>query len=194
VLKKASWAAMAALTLVSSSWATEGAKEPAPAADAAKEAPAPPPEPRSQRTQHELPLGGQVLKYTATVGWLILVDDKPDEDGKSGEPKPIARFGYTTYTLDGVKDLSRRPVTFAFNGGPGSASIWLHMGVLGPRREDAGDASYAPPPPARVVDNEYSILDATDLVMIDPVGTGFSKPVGDAKGEDFWGVDQDIES
>ncbi len=194
VSTKAFWVAALAAVFATGAWAAEGAKNPAPTADTAKESPETAPEPRSQRTQHELNLGGQVIKYTATVGWLILVDTKPDKDGKSGEPKPIARFGYTAYTLDGVKDPSRRPITFAFNGGPGSASIWLHMGVLGPRRVDAGDASYAPPPPARVVDNEYSILDATDLVMIDPVGTGFSKPLGDAKGTDFWGVDQDIES
>ena len=68
------------------------------------------------------------------------------------------------------------------------------MGVLGPRRVVVNDGGYAPPPPVQLVDNEYSILDVTDLVMIDPVGTGFSKPVGDAKGEEFWGVDQDIES
>jgi carboxypeptidase C (cathepsin A) len=155
-----------------------------PAAD--KPAAAPPPEPRKHQTSHEIRLDGQALKYTATVGWLILNDKKTD--------KPIARFGYMAYTLDGVKDPARRPVTFAFNGGPGSASIWLHMGVLGPRRVVVNDGGFAPPPPVRLIDNDYSVLDATDLVMIDPVGTGFSKPVGEAKGEQFWGVDQDIES
>jgi carboxypeptidase C (cathepsin A) len=169
------------------SYAAEETDEPAPPEKTeAKKAEQPPPEPRAQKTQHTLRLAGQELKYTATVGWLILNDKKKDE--------PIARFGYTAYTLDGVKDAARRPITFAFNGGPGSASIWLHMGVLGPRRVVVNDGGYAPPPPAQIVDNEYSILDATDLVMIDPVGTGFSKPVGDAKGKDFWGVDQDIES
>ena len=154
-----------------------------------------PPAPTAKVTHHQITLGGQAIKYTATVGWLIIKDKKKDE--------PIARFGYTAYTLDGVKDASRRPVTFAFNGGPGSASIWLHMGVLGPRRVVVNDGSYAPPPPAQIVDNEYSILDATDLVMIDPVGTGFSKPIATKKDKDkddselgkrFWGVDQDIES
>jgi len=164
--------------------AAEEPKEP-PAAEK-PEAATPPPEPRAQRTQHQLRLNGQVLKYTATVGWLILTDKKDD--------KPIARFGYISYTLDGVTDAKRRPITFAFNGGPGSASIWLHMGALGPRRVVVNDGGFAPPPPVQLVDNDYSILDATDLVMIDPVGTGFSKPVGDAKGEQFWGVDQDIES
>lgn len=82
----------------------------------------------------------------------------------------------------------------AYNGGPGSASIWLHMGVLGPQRAVATDAGFSPNGPFRRVDNEYSIIDETDLVMIDPVGTGFAKPVGEGKGEDFWGVDQDIKS
>jgi carboxypeptidase C (cathepsin A) len=160
---------------------------PAAAAEEAKAlAAAEKPEPRAQRTQHTLRLAGQDLKYTATVGWLILTDKKTDA--------PIARFGYTAYTLDGVNDAKRRPITFAFNGGPGSASIWLHMGVLGPRRVVVNDGGFAPPPPVQLVDNDYSILDATDLVMIDPVGTGFSKPLGEAKGEQFWGVDQDIES
>ncbi len=155
------------------------------AAETPKADATPPPAPRSQSTQHQLRLDGQVLHYTATVGWLILKDDKD---------KPIARFGYTAYTMDGVKDPAHRSITFAFNGGPGSASIWLHLGVLGPRRVVVNDGGYAPPPPAQLVDNEYSIIDATDLVMVDPVGTGFSKPVGDGKGADFWGVDQDIKS
>jgi len=83
---------------------------------------------------------------------------------------------------------------FAYNGGPGSSSIWLHMGILGPRRVVVNDQGYAPPPPSERVANAYSILDVTDIVMIDPIGTGFSKPLGDAKGADFWGVDQDIKS
>ncbi len=162
----------------------ESADVPSQAA-AAKSESAPPPEPRSHSTHHQLRLGGQSLQYTATVGWLIMKDDKD---------QPIARFGYTAYTLDGTRDAAHRPITFAFNGGPGSASIWLHMGVLGPRRVVINDGGYAPPPPAQLVDNEYSIIDVTDLVMIDPVGTGFSKPLGEAKGTDFWGVDQDVKS
>lgn len=187
-------AVFAACLLAGSAWAAGDKDKTAAEGQETAQEPEKAPEPRSKSTHHELSIGGQVIKYTATVGWLVLTDAKPDKDGKVGEPKPVARFGYTAYTLDGVKNASQRPVTFAFNGGPGSASIWLHMGVLGPRRVDAGDASYAPPPPARVVDNEYSILDVTDLVMIDPVGTGFSKPLGEAKGTDFWGVDQDIDS
>jgi carboxypeptidase C (cathepsin A) len=160
------------------------AQQPA-ASEAPRPAPTPSPEPASSKTQHQVQIDGQVVRYTATVGWLIMKDDAD---------KPIARFGYTAYTRDGVADLARRPVTFAFNGGPGSSSIWLHMGVLGPRRVVVNDPGYAPPPPSERADNPDSVLDVTDLVMIDPVGTGFSKPLGEAKGADFWGVDQDIRS
>ncbi len=113
---------------------------------------------------------------------------------KDKEDKPIARFGYTAYTREGVKDPTRRPIMFAYNGGPGSSSIWLHMGIMGPRRVVVNDNGYAPPPPSVSVENAYTVLDVTDIVMIDPVGTGFSKPLGEAKSTDFWGVDQDIKS
>ena len=160
-----------------------------PPADATKQAvpetPTPPPEPAASKTQHKVEIDGQTVRYTATAGWLIMKND---------EGKPVARFGYTAYTRDGVADLGRRPMTFAYNGGPGSSSIWLHMGILGPRRVVVNDAGYSPPPPSQRVDNSYSVLDVTDLVMIDPVGTGYSKPLGEAKGADFWGVDQDVKS
>lgn len=143
------------------------------------------PQAASSSTAHQVQIDGQTIRYTATVGWLIMKDEKD---------RPIARFGYTAYTREGTKSLAERPVTFAFNGGPGSSSIWLHMGILGPRRIVVNDGGYTPPPPARYVDNGYSVLDATDLVMLDPIGTGFSKPLGKARGKDFWGVDQDIRS
>jgi carboxypeptidase C (cathepsin A) len=142
-------------------------------------------EPASSATRHSVRIDGATVEYTATAGWLIM---KNDED------EPIARFGYTAYTRDGIDDLAQRPILFAFNGGPGSSSIWLHMGILGPRRVVVTDQGFSPPPPSERVDNAYSIIDVTDLVMVDPVGTGFSRPIGKGKGEDFWGVDQDIES
>ena len=120
-------------------------------------------EPKTHTTTHSVRIDGESIEYDATVGWLILKDDK-------GEP--IARFGYTAYTRQGFADPGTRPIMFAFNGGPGSSSIWLHMGVLGPQRAVVNDAGFAPPPPARRVDNEFSIIDVTDLVMVDPVGTG----------------------
>jgi len=143
------------------------------------------PEAKSSVTSHQITVGGESVSYEATAGYLIVNDSKE---------KPVAKFGYTAYVRDGFDDKSKRPITFAFNGGPGSASIWLHMGVLGPKIVITPDAEFAPPPPYDVRDNEYSIIDVTDLVMIDPVGTGYSRPVGEGKGADFWGVDQDIDS
>ena len=134
-------------------------------------------------TQHTVVIGGVPVNYTATAGTLILRDEKDE---------PRASVGYTAYTKRDVSDLSRRPITFAYNGGPGSSSIWLHMGALGPRRIVTVDAASTLPAPYKVVDNADSPLDKTDLVLIDPVGTGLSLPVGEAKEKDFWGVDQDI--
>ncbi|MGD8357256.1 MAG: peptidase S10 [Lysobacterales bacterium] len=148
--------------------------------DAAKDVP----EAQQWTSQHELKIGGKTVRYTATAGTMLMRNDKDE---------PIALFGYTAYTADGA-DPGKRPIMFAYNGGPGSASLWLHMGVLGPQRAVATDGGFSPAGPYRHVDNAYSIIDQADLVMIDPVGTGFSRPVGDAKGADFWGVDQDIES
>ncbi|MBS3743782.1 MAG: hypothetical protein KGY48_05475 [Wenzhouxiangellaceae bacterium] len=142
------------------------------------------PKPVAHTTEHQVTIDGDRIDYTATVGWLIMEED--DE--------PIARFGYTAYHREGDYAPGERPIVFAFNGGPGSSSLWLHMGILGPERVVVNDAGYADPPPAKRLDNEYSIIDVADLIMVDPVGTGFSKPLGEAEGEKFWGVDQDIES
>lgn len=135
-------------------------------------------------TQHQLKIGGQVIKYTATAGTMLMSNDKDE---------PIALMGYTAYVADGT-DKATRPLMFAYNGGPGSASLWLHMGILGPQRAVATDGGFGEAGPFKRVANEYSIIDEVDLVMIDPVGTGFAKPVGKGKGKDFWGVDQDIKS
>ncbi len=157
----------------------------APTTSAADDAPSEIAEPRPvvQRTDHAIRIDGERVDYSAYVGWMI---QKKDDE-------PVARFGYTAYLRQGVENRER-PILFAFNGGPGSSSIWLHMGVLGPQRVVVNDGDFAPPPPAKRVDNAYSVLDVADLVMIDPVGTGFSRPIGEAEGKDFWGVDQDIES
>ncbi len=136
-------------------------------------------------TEHAVRIGDQTVAYTATAGTLVLRDSKD---------QPEARMGYVAYVRKGAADASRRPITFAFNGGPGSSSIWLHMGALGPRRIVTTDAAATPPPPYQVVDNAYSLLDVTDLVMIDPVGTGFSHALGKKEDKDFWGVDPDLAS
>lgn len=135
-------------------------------------------------TEHQAKIGGRNVRYTVTAGTMLMKNDKD---------KPHALFGYTAYVSDAT-DKRRRPLMFAYNGGPGSASIWLHMGVLGPQRAVVTDAGFSPNGPFQRVENEYSIIDEVDLVMMDPVGTGFAKPVGEGKGEDFWGVDQDIKS
>jgi len=129
-------------------------------------------------------IGGKNIEYTATAGTLVMKNDKAE---------PIAEFGYTAYVQKG-RDKSNRPILFAYNGGPGSASMWLHMGILGPVRTVLEDLAFTSTGPFRRVNNEYSVLDRADLVMIDPVGTGFSRPAGKTEGEYFWGVDQDIAS
>jgi carboxypeptidase C (cathepsin A) len=151
---------------------------PPPAKDIAAPRPAP------SITRHTVTIGGVAVDYTATAGALLV---------RNGDDKPYASIGYVAYTKNGVADPAVRPITFAYNGGPGSSSLWLHMGVLGPKRIVTTDAGPTPPAPYRVVDNADSILDVSDLVMIDPVGTGISTAAGDAKDKDFWGVDADIE-
>ena len=141
------------------------------------------PKAESVTTQHSVRIDGSTIRYSATAG-LALIHNDDDE--------PTGLFGYTAYIKDGVDDRSKRPIMFAYNGGPGSASIWLHMGVLGPRRIPVVDTEVTGPAPFGAVNNEFSILDVADLVMMDPVGTGYAKPAGKGKGEDFWGVDPDI--
>jgi carboxypeptidase C (cathepsin A) len=137
------------------------------------------------QTQHLVTLNGEEIAYTATAGTLLVRDEK--EEAR-------AEVFYISYTRNGMENLADRPVTFSFNGGPGSSSVWLHLGVLGPRRvlldEDGGPL----PPPYRLVDNDFSLLDATDLVFIDPVSTGFSRPLPDEKADQFHNFDKDIES
>ena len=136
-------------------------------------------------THHSAKIGDKMINYTATAGTVLLKNDKDES---------IALYGFTAYTKDGETDLTKRPVTFVYNGGPGSSSIWLHMGAVGPRRVVLNDPDHTPPPPYKLEDNNNSILDISDIVTIDPVGTGFSHAVGKAKNKDFWGVDQDIKS
>lgn len=142
------------------------------------------PEAKTWVTEHSARIGGKNIKYTVTAGTMLMKNDSDE---------PTALFGYTAYVAKDA-NLNERPIMFAYNGGPGSASLWLHMGILGPQRAIVTDAGWSENGPYRRVNNEYSIIDEVDLVMIDPVGTGFSKPVGVGKGEDFWGVDQDIKS
>ena len=149
-------------------------------------------------THHSILCGGKKISYTATAGRMILKEEIVQKEGDQknqyeGE-KPRAEIFFVAYTLDGVDDPTKRPITFAFNGGPGSASIWIHMGLLGPKRVLLNDDGTPLPPPARLTENEYSVLDMTDLVFIDPIGTGFSRAVKGDKPNDYWGWTKDVES
>ncbi len=146
--------------------------------------PAPPTE-KIVKSKHTVVIDGQEIAYTATAGTLILKDE---------EDKPKASLFYVAYTRDGVEDAAKRPLTFSFNGGPGSSSVWLHMGVVGPRRVLMSPEGDQLQPPYKLVNNEYSLLDVTDLVFIDPVSTGYSRAVPVEEAKQFHGVEQDIKS
>ncbi len=143
-------------------------------------------------TQHVLSIGRKKLKYTATTGRIVLRQEVLTE-GKFDGHRPKAEVFLTAYTLDGA-DAADRPVTFAFNGGPGSSSVWLHLGLLGPRRVVSGDAGDLAPPPYGLVDNPESLLQHSDLVFIDPVSTGYSRAVEGEKPGDYHGFTGDLES
>jgi carboxypeptidase C (cathepsin A) len=149
--------------------------------DGDKEATPVPPE-KPVATHHELALGGKTLKYTATAGTLIIRDE---------EDKPYGSIFYVAYTLDGA-EARTRPVSFLYNGGPGSASLWLHMGSFSPVRISTDSPNPTAGPPFKLIANEYSLLDKTDLVFIDAPLTGYSRAVGKAAPKDFTGVDQDL--
>ncbi|MFP4283610.1 MAG: S10 family peptidase [Opitutales bacterium] len=135
-------------------------------------------------TEHTVELNGETIAYTATAGTLTLRD---------AEEKPTAEIFYIAYTRKGV-ERADRPITFSFNGGPGSSSVWLHMGVLGPRRVHLEADGSPVPPPYKLVDNEASLLDVTDLVFIDPVSTGFSRAKDPETAKRFHGVEGDTSS
>lgn len=129
--------------------------------------------------QHTMPSG---LAYTTSTGRLVLRREEV-KDGKSEGFKPKAEIFVVAYTADNAS--ANRPVTFAFNGGPGSSSVWLHLGLLGPRRVDSGDVGAMTPPPFGLVDNPETLLEHSDLVLIDPVSTGFSRVVEGEKTDEF---------
>ncbi|TWD83139.1 carboxypeptidase C (cathepsin A) [Kribbella amoyensis] len=143
-------------------------------------------------TQHTLTIGRKKLRYTATTGRVVLRQEVLT-DGKFDGHVPKAEVFLTAYTLDGA-DAAQRPVTFAFNGGPGSSSIWLHLGLLGPRRVVSGDAGELAPPPYGLADNAETLLQHSDLVFIDPVSTGYSRAVEGEKPGEYHGFTRDLES
>ena len=142
-------------------------------------------------SQHTVVIDGQEIAYTVTAGTIILKDE---EDEKERVDKPKASIFFVAYTKEGVSNVGDRPLTFSFNGGPGSSSVWLHLGLLGPRRVLMEEDGKAPPPPYRLVNNEQSLLDGTDFVFIDPVSTGYSRVVPGEKVDQFHDFKKDIES
>ncbi len=152
-----------------------------------KETPEAIPEAKSFVTNHQISNGGKVIKYQAIASETYM---------KNESNEYVASIWSVAYIKEEESDLTRRPITFVFNGGPGSSSVWLHMGMLGPKlvkvdseaKEDDGAAPY------NLEDNTNGILDLTDIVFIDPVGTGFSKVIGKGKTEDYWGLNEDAES
>ena len=135
-------------------------------------------------TKHQLKIGNQVLNYTATTGYMPVKDENDSIK---------AKLFFVAYTKDGEPDPGKRPILFAYNGGPGSASLWLHMGALGPKRVVIGDSGNIPPPPYQYVDNEYTWLDKTDIVFIDPMLTGYTRPVGKNDKSLFTGYENDVQ-
>jgi carboxypeptidase C (cathepsin A) len=151
------------------------------------------PEDKAVETRHKVMINGREIDYTVTTGTMILKEEEED-DGKSTGEQPKAAVFYVAYTKNDVDDVTKRSITFSFNGGPGSSSVWLHLGLLGPRRVLLDEDGNAPLPPFQLVDNEYSLLDETDLVFIDPVSTGYSRAVPGEKPKEFHDFKKDIES
>jgi carboxypeptidase C (cathepsin A) len=170
-----------------------------PEKEAKKSAETTSPEPKDElvETKHNVTINGQEIRYTVTCGTMVLKEEAEKKGEKEGEfegEKPRASIFFVAYTRDDVADRSQRPLTFSFNGGPGSSSVWLHLGLLGPRRVLLDDEGYTFAPPYKLVDNAYSMLDMTDLVFIDPVSTGYSRAVPGEKPKQFHGFKKDIES
>ncbi|PZX55739.1 S10 family peptidase [Algoriphagus chordae] len=142
-------------------------------------------DPKAQvfESKQSVEIDGKTINLNAKAGTFELKDENN---------KPIALFGFTAYFKENPE--KNRPIVFSYNGGPGSSSYWLHMGIMGPKRMVIDDPNYNASAPYELTNNEFSILDVADVVMMDPVGTGLSMPIGEATGKDFWGVDQDIRS
>ena len=143
------------------------------------------PAPRAWRSSHTTTVDGETVQYDAVLGSIILTDDQEEPSGE---------LFYTAYLRTDAGPSENRPLVFAYNGGPGSASFWLHMGIMGPRRVVTPNVGQQAPPPYPMERNDYTLLDEADIVMVDPVGTGFSRPIGDTPGSDFWGLDEDASS
>jgi carboxypeptidase C (cathepsin A) len=172
---------------VSDDEAKTSGTEPQPASDAPKEELTPPPhwEEELSETRHSVIIDGVEVPYVATAGRMLL----REEDGKKK-----ASFFFVSYVRSDVENVAERPLVFCFNGGPGSSSVWLHLGGFGPKRVELTAEGQPPPPPGRLVANDESLLDVADLVFIDPVGTGFSRGIPGGETKRFAHFTRDIES
>ena len=155
-----------------------------PAKEPAKDKKEKEPEEKLVESEHSVKIGTQDIKYKASAGTILLRDE---------EDKPTASIFYIGYTRQDVSS-SARPITFSFNGGPGSSSVWMHLGMLGPRRVRLAEDGSALPPPYQLLDNEYSLLDESDLVFIDPVSTGYSRAIPPKDANKFHGLHEDAAS
>lgn len=179
---------LAAAVMVPWTAAQQQRPEASPEAQRPAQRPAPereyagPNEEKISQTSHVMRLNGEEIKYTATAGTLPIRLD----DGKVS-----ARMFFAAYTKDG-EDVKKRPIAFLFNGGPGSATIWLHMGSFGPKIAKMADEGFQPPPPYDFVDNPYSLLDVSDVVFVDAIDTGYSRVTPDTDNKQFHGQDGDI--
>ena len=171
---------LSALPLVAQERAEPPAPAAAPHADDSK-----PSLPPDAVTDGTTTLGGTKIPYRAVAGTITLAEEEGKERG---------HVFHVSYVRTGVEDPALRPVTFVFNGGPGSSSVWLHLGMLGPRKVELDPEGFALAPPGRLVDNAFGLLDVTDLVFIDPVLTGYSRPAKGETREQFHGLEQDAES
>jgi carboxypeptidase C (cathepsin A) len=177
--------ALAGLALTAGAWATPGTAGQPPTAAAGGL-----PMEQPSVTKGSVTVEGRKIDYTATAGTIILKDQ---------EGRPTGSMFYVAYVKRGVKDESQRPVTFFHNGGPGSSTIWLHMGAFGPQRITTTDLGPTPAAPYQLVNNDYSLLDVTDEVFIDAMNTGYSRIIGKDQGgvgttKDFYGTDPDMKS
>src|SRR6266568_4719269 len=189
-MKKSFWMCAAGIVVLFGQAARVAAQAPereakAPEAKAAEKCDPATAKEESSVTEHSIKIGGQTIPYKATASTTLLKNEKGESTGLMYS---------AAYTRSDVKDLSTRPLSFLYNGGPGSATMWLHMGAFGPRRAYTVDGTFTPPAPYKLVDNPESLLDKTDLVFIDAMGTGYSHAVCKAENKDFYGIDEDVEA
>lgn len=142
-------------------------------------------EPPRWETRHSIQIGAETVEYDAVVGAVVLSND---------EDEAAAELYYIAYFRTNGAPAAERPLVFAYNGGPGSASFWLHMGIMGPRRVVTPEVGPQGAPPYPLEDNPYTVLDVADIVMVDPIGTGFSRTLDDTPGAGYWGIDEDARS